>query len=186
MIKIVQNGTNINGHIQYKIVDKQGKVVHKVLSTSHMDWILSGCYAGEETDENYLHIQEDVFYDIDDEMFVASVKIYRSIVGEVTNYAEMRSKCKYALIDYDKIYNYLSLSFAAKLVFLFEVTAMLDSGEDVRCDNCPPYGEELELFLPPSRSVAVPVTDVDKFFKVKGCLIADPVNGSPYFQWVPK
>lgn len=188
MIKIVQYGTNIHGHNQYKIVNGHGKDVHYVLSNSHLDWILSNEYSTFD-EFGCICIYKDVFYDIDDEKFVDAVTRYRNIIGEVTNYAEMRSKCKYAYIDYSDIFNYMSLSFAAKLVFLFEVNAILDSGEEVRYDTCPPYGEYLELFLPPARSVAVPVADVDvdKFFKVKGRLIVDPEKDSPiFFRWVPK
>ena len=180
---LCKDGFKRNGQIQYRIVNKKGKVVHNVVNNFLMEWILSGDFAEDEREENHIHIQEEVFYDIDDEKFIASVNVYRHIAGTVTNYVEMRSKCKYALVDYDNIHNYLALSLGAKLVFLFEVMAMFDSGEYVQYDP-PSYGGELELFLPMARSVALPVADVDKFFKAKGCLVQDPGKRFLCFRWV--
>ena len=183
MIKIVKYVFNNNGsiHNKYKIVNQKGKVVHYVVNSYHMEWILNGDYAEEGTDENYLRIQVDVFYDIDDEKFMKSVKAYINLSGTVTNYREMRAKCKFALVDYTDIYNYLSLSLGAKLVFLFEVVAMLETGEYLRYG----FDDELALFLP-LRSATVPVADVDAFFKIKGDLVDDKSNGPPAYLWVPK
>ena len=121
MIKIVK-GTHSNGRcIEYNIVNEKGDVILFVDHYSHMEWILSGDYAELEPEENYLHVQEDVYYDIDDKKFVESVKRYISRIGYIINYDEMRAKCsKYALVDYENMRNYASLSLSAKLVFLFE------------------------------------------------------------------
>lgn len=126
--------TICNDHKQYYITNENDELIIDIYNNSHMEWILSGDYAGDETDSDLILIEENVIYNINDKKVIDSIKIYTDIIGEIINYEEHcenvgieTSFNKTDEITYNKNYNYLS--FKGKIIFLFMATKLIDSGE---------------------------------------------------------
>lgn len=126
---IIKSKINENGKKIYYITDQKHNILRELINIGHIKWILSGDYY--DLDDNCIDIKENTLYDINDGMFINSIKIYTNILGEAKNIYEDKTnallKSKYKNELALKNDEFSKLSIKGKIVYLFEVDTIIDN-----------------------------------------------------------
>jgi hypothetical protein len=132
---IIKSKKSETGNKIYYITDEKHNILREIINTGHMDWILTGDCV--DLDPEYVWLQEDILYDINDDKIIKTILGYSHILGEILNMSI--ELCGKIALRFDE---YSELSIIGKIVYLFEADTLLENF-DGRYFK---YKEDLYLF----------------------------------------
>jgi hypothetical protein len=146
---MIKSTFNKIGDKRYYITDENDNILHDIVNTGHMKWILSG----DNTDNpDYIEIKEDVLYDLNDDKVINTIKSYLDIYDKIINKDKIQEK-----IDLRRD-TYSELSVRGKIVYLFEASICINNVGGIYFRN---YNDDIYLFSEASKPEFLVYDDYD-------------------------